>query len=394
MSMPTTGLVVPPGQSPPFAVVTSTDHAAWVIIATALGLSCVLIFGGIKTFARSSLGKGISYDEMCLAASALFAVIQSSLVLGACSRGLGKSIELVPVKNQASIQQMCYTSFVLFVISLGLSKASVVVLLGSLTPDQKHKIIFRSVIGLIVIWTIASTFAVALQCNLAHPWRTIGERCDNFLRWQIISSFDIIFELAFVFLSIYLVWSLRTSKSNKTIVVVAFGFRLPMIIAISYRLAKFDANGLTKNPMFLEDEFIIWTQTELNYSVISAIIPSLRPFVKNLSTYYGQELGGRSGYTLENSENYQLSNLGSVLRKDTQQQEGRVREDVDPDDYKFRIWANEEGRGAKKNKNAGEGSSRLWNETGGEAADGFSVGSSDSQRMIIKKDTTWTIQMD
>ncbi|EDN99057.1 hypothetical protein SS1G_13917 [Sclerotinia sclerotiorum 1980 UF-70] len=283
--MPTTGLVVPPGQSPPFAVVTSTDHSAWVIIATALGLACVLVFGGIKTFARTSLGKGVSYDEMCLVAS-------------------------------------------------------------------------------------------------------------TFLRWQIISSFDIIFELAFVFLSVYLVWSLRTSKSNKTIVVVAFGFRLPMIIAISYRLATFDINGLTKNPMFLEDEFIIWTQTELNYSVISAIIPSLRPFVKNLSTYYGQELGGRSGYTLENSENYQLSNLGSVLRKDTQQQEGRVREDVDPDDYKFRIWANEEGRGPKKHKNIGEGSSRLWKESGGEAADGLSVGSSDSQRMIIKKDTTWTIQMD
>lgn len=393
--MPTTGLVVPPGQSPPFAVVTSTDHSAWVIIATALGLACVLVFGGIKTFARTSLGKGVSYDEMCLVASTLIASIQASVILGACSKGLGKSIELVSVKNQASIQQMCYTSFVLFVISVGLSKASVVVLLGSLTPDQKHKKIFRSVIGLIVIWTIASTFAVALQCNLAHPWKTIGERCDNiFLRWQIISSFDIIFELAFVFLSVYLVWSLRTSKSNKTIVVVAFGFRLPMIIAISYRLATFDINGLTKNPMFLEDEFIIWTQTELNYSVISAIIPSLRPFVKNLSTYYGQELGGRSGYTLENSENYQLSNLGSVLRKDTQQQEGRVREDVDPDDYKFRIWANEEGRGPKKHKNIGEGSSRLWKESGGEAADGLSVGSSDSQRMIIKKDTTWTIQMD
>lgn len=69
MSMPTTGLVVPPGQSAPFAVVTSTDHSAWVIIATALGLSCLLVFIGIKAFARSSLGKGVSYDELCLVAS-------------------------------------------------------------------------------------------------------------------------------------------------------------------------------------------------------------------------------------------------------------------------------------------------------------------------------------
>lgn len=69
MSMPTTGLVVPPGQSPPFAVVTSTDHSAWIIIATALGLSCLLVFSGIKAFARTSMGKGVSYDEICLLAS-------------------------------------------------------------------------------------------------------------------------------------------------------------------------------------------------------------------------------------------------------------------------------------------------------------------------------------
>ncbi|TEY61421.1 hypothetical protein BOTCAL_0169g00260 [Botryotinia calthae] len=395
MSMPTTGLVVPPGQSAPFAVVTSTDHSAWVIIATALGLSCVLVFIGIKAFARSSLGKGISYDELCLVASTLLAAIQSSVVLGACAKGLGKSIELVSVKNQAQIEQMWYTSLLFFIISLGLSKTSVVVLLGSLTPDQKHKKIFHSVIGMMAIWTIASLFAVALQCNLAHPWKTIGQRCDNVsLRWQIISAFDIIFEIAFVTLSFYLVWGLRTSKSNKTIVVVAFGFRLPMIIAISYRLATFDVDGLTTNPMFLEDEFIVWTQSEMNYSVIAAIIPSLRPFVKNLSTYYGQELGGRSGYTLEDSENYQLSNLSSAYRNESHHRESRIREDVDPDDYKFRVWANDTGRGARKGKNPGEGCSKSWNKAVEEGTDGVSVGSSDSQRMIIKKDTTWTVQMD
>lgn len=64
--MPTTGLVVPLGQSPPFAVVTSTDHSAWIIVATALGLACVLVFCGIKAFARGSLGKEINYDEICL----------------------------------------------------------------------------------------------------------------------------------------------------------------------------------------------------------------------------------------------------------------------------------------------------------------------------------------
>lgn len=74
---------------------------------------------------------------------------------------------------------MYYTSLVFFIISLGLSKSSVVVLLASLTPDVKHQKIFRAVIGLMAAWTISSTFAVALQCNLASPWKTIGQRCEN-----------------------------------------------------------------------------------------------------------------------------------------------------------------------------------------------------------------------
>ncbi|KAI9639963.1 hypothetical protein NHQ30_011632 [Ciborinia camelliae] len=174
-----------------------------------------------------------------------------------------------------------------------------------------------------------------------------------------------------------------------------------MIIAIAYRLINFNANGMMKNPTFLEDKFIVWTQTELNYSVISAIIPSLRPFVKNLSTYYGQELGGRSGYTLEDSKNYQLSNLSSIRNHENNHQleGGRIGEEVvDPDDYKFRVWATQGGLpGAKRNITTAGGTSKLLRKSSlddGMDGDGLSVGSSDSQRMIIQKDTSWTVRMD
>ncbi|KAA8564282.1 hypothetical protein EYC84_011226 [Monilinia fructicola] len=170
-----------------------------------------------------------------------FSVIQSSVVLGACSKGFGEIDRTCLGKESgADPTDVLHKFGIVHRISRPVKIFRSCVLLGSLTPDQKHKKIFRAAIGLMVAWTISSTFAVALQCNLTYPWRTIGERCDNaLLRWQMIASFDIVFELAFVLLAVYLVWSLRTSKSNKTIVVVAFSFRLPMIIAIAYRLATF-----------------------------------------------------------------------------------------------------------------------------------------------------------
>src|SRR5271155_4676800 len=136
MSSPSTGFSVPSGQNPPFAVVTDTNHTAWIIIATALGLACVLLFSCIRIFVRCTISPGVGLDDAFLAAATvslknsvvptgllgalihrptplcadhelqIVAVIQSSILLGACSDGLGKSIELLPLVIQAKVQQV------------------------------------------------------------------------------------------------------------------------------------------------------------------------------------------------------------------------------------------------------------------------------------------------
>jgi hypothetical protein len=47
------------------------------------------------------------------------------------------------------------------------------------------------------------------------------------LRWQVISAFDIAFELCLVGMAIYLVWNVQTSLETKLTVVFSFGMRLP-----------------------------------------------------------------------------------------------------------------------------------------------------------------------
>lgn len=145
------------------------------------------------------------------------------------------------------VSQMYYVSILFFVIALGMSKLSVAFLLLRLTPQQQQRRVFQVIVALITVWTIASTVAVALQCNLSHPWILIQESCPRavllpmipicsrnckltlmqFLRWQVISAFDIAFELCLLGMSIYLVWGLRTSLENKITVVISFGMRLP-----------------------------------------------------------------------------------------------------------------------------------------------------------------------
>ena len=74
---------------------------------------------------------------------------------------------------------MYFTSNIFFVLALGLSKLSVVFLLIRITVVKEQRFVFHIVAGLIAAWTVGSTFAVALQCNLGHPWIVVGQNCSG-----------------------------------------------------------------------------------------------------------------------------------------------------------------------------------------------------------------------
>jgi len=174
------GPVVPEGQYPPFAVVTPDDQSAWILIAAALGLVCSLFFGGLRFFVRLTIDREFGLDDFILGAATVLAVIQSSIILIACSKGLGKSIDLLSLGAQNEVQGMYYASNLFFIIILGLSKISVVAFLLRLSPyKHHHKLVFKSAIVVLVAWTAGSFIAVALQCSLEHAWLSVNEDCTG-----------------------------------------------------------------------------------------------------------------------------------------------------------------------------------------------------------------------
>jgi hypothetical protein len=80
-----------------------------------------------------------------------------------------------------------------------------------------------------------------------------------------------------------------------------------IIVPIAFRLATYDPAGLTLDPTFKEVLFVVWTQVELHFSIISATIPVLRPVANNLNTSYSS-LG-----PIVSSEDYAGSSSGYKL---------------------------------------------------------------------------------
>ncbi len=157
-----------------------------------------------------------------------------------------------------------------------------------------------------------------------------------------------------------------------------------MIIIIAFRLATFDEAGLTTNPTLLQDLFVVWTQTELNYSLISATIPSLRPVMNNFNTQFGGlgQTSNHDNYGYGQPGSHPLSNLQSVTTRSVRGKSVPTF-DGNGDAYACDAWVTVEvvnDRAAKERVT-----------TGRTSGDATSYDSNDSDRMVIKKDTTFLV---
>ncbi|KAF2719685.1 hypothetical protein K431DRAFT_339875 [Polychaeton citri CBS 116435] len=363
------GSIRPIRTIPAFAPISDNENRAWIIIATALGLPMTLLSSTLGAFIRSTINRGWGPDDIALAASTAISWVQSSLILAACSKGLGTSLQEIP------LIQLYYASNLLFLVSLGLSKIS-----GFLLA------LLHIMLGLVAIWTLAALFAVAFQCGGSQPWLVASRSCGSS---TALEDFACIFELAII------------SLDNELVIVSAFTFRLGLIIVAGFRVGAFDKAGLSLDPTLLEASFICWTHTEMNYSIISTTIPSATSFFKSLSTNYGIA----HGVTSENASYAHGSRLDgkshaeSTLGKSTRRTSRKLLESIAlsciciPKDQFQGIATHDEdiiyGPGYVANA-----SSDMRDRTNSQLTDAKSFGSHDSQQMIIRKDVAFQIQCD
>ena len=95
-----------------------------------------------------------------------------------------------------------------------------------------------------------------------------------------------------------------------------------MIIVITMRLITFSERGYTTDLFFEEDYFIVWTETELAYSIISATIPTIVGVMKDLNTQFGafdhRTISASEHSHINSSEVYKMSKLKSIGNGDSE----------------------------------------------------------------------------
>lgn len=112
----------------------------------------------------------LGLDDWCIAGSTILAIGQYVAIYVGLSDGVGSSSELLDKQRAGMLGESVMTSEILFVLSLGLCKISVVFFTKRLFTKDHHKAwwVCNAALILSIAWTVMSALAVSVDCGPAH----------------------------------------------------------------------------------------------------------------------------------------------------------------------------------------------------------------------------------
>ncbi|KAK5057811.1 hypothetical protein LTR84_011812 [Exophiala bonariae] len=282
-----------------FARVTPDNHAGSLWIASLLCLVYSIMTLALRAHLR---WKMFGMDDYLAVAAVIFHVGEVAATIVGLDHGLGQSEELLSRSELAEASRSAFAAQILFMLSAAFAKASTLFLMMRLfnlsgpksqseTRSRSLYILAVTILAVVGLWALLSIVAVSVQCTVSDFILADQAQCSHqFLRWQLITAFDVATECILVIVSIMIVWPVQLLFALKCQVVLAFAFRLP-VAAISIVHLKYVSDyTISSNPGIALVPVLVLQQVQLSWSLIAATIPNLKSFVKSFSSGFGIQL--------------------------------------------------------------------------------------------------------
>ncbi|PCG93877.1 hypothetical protein PENOC_085580 [Penicillium occitanis (nom. inval.)] len=275
-------------------------------------VACVLTFVAAVCvalrFAYRSHKRDYALDDWMALAALVFAVgvlIGTILISIPSIAGAGYHITTYTVAQLDNYLKLALASDVLYNFSVAGSKASIVFFYHRIFSIDYHFRIFMRIILILIVGNclaaalglIFSDRPVQAQWNVGMPYTSINDRAF----WTSMAVVNIVLDMLILGIAQFKVWKLNMSLRRK--VLVSFVFMLgaftiiTSILRIVYLLVV-DIADLT----YTLTTAGIWTNVEMNLSIICACAPVIYSFVR-IKTNGGRSTTARSaGYNMGDSK--------------------------------------------------------------------------------------------
>lgn len=249
------------------------------------------------------------------------------------------------------LTQALYGSQLCYVVSIGLTKMSTAFFIGHLSQYAPHFRISYLLAVVSGVWTVASTILIALRGNLSRPWATydgsealvgfihipsfltlLNLNTPQYVRWIAIEAVGLVIEAALWGYSIDIVWGLQMKISKRILILCAFACRLlyiyPYLPSSSHHLTLgrlipiiairlfYLSPSENLDPTVTSILPNIFTEASLEYSIISASVTCLKPFLRPFHSGFvdiipSADSSLRSGIRAKTLETYMLGPISA-----------------------------------------------------------------------------------
>ncbi|KAF2011280.1 hypothetical protein BU24DRAFT_466011 [Aaosphaeria arxii CBS 175.79] len=330
-------VIANPEISPPQVVIV----VGWLVVAA------MVVAVGTRLATKLSMKRLLGIDDYLIIAATIIGVGQMAVTFMQAQFAL-RGLEIGD--NFEQFEKTYFSSQLLFIPVICISKLSILHSLFQITPVREHKapiIIFAAFVGMILV---AFEFATAFQC-FEPRWAVQSGQCiKQTLYWQIFGVFDILTDVFICIFPIYIVSTLQMGLKFKIVVAGVFVTRIAAIAASSCRLVYISRSHVNVEV----DAFAFWasvlnTEVEQGLSVITACVPFLKPFFESLETgmmapshglttmngAYGSGSGSRSKKSQLSNNSYKLRtniehgiNVSRRISTHSEDHEGLIKEET------------------------------------------------------------------
>ncbi|RAL12388.1 uncharacterized protein BO97DRAFT_434373 [Aspergillus homomorphus CBS 101889] len=270
-----------------------------MIILGLIFLFLPCIFVGLRVWAKWLSRRSLQADDYLIFGGLAFSVACSITQLIGSIHGLLSQHETVDSHGQPLLQdpkfltyQRCkFSSQMLGVLSLGLTKLSLLVLFRNIfAVSRAFNLASAILIAITAAWTVSFFFSNLFTC---YPITALVEEyynnncLDSLAMWYAGCITDVLIDLIIMVLPLPMVFKLQLAPKQKVAVSAVFVMGTGVIAISITRLAMYVKIGSTYLDHYTDDSYYIspivfWTNIETALAVILACLPTLRP----LWTFY------------------------------------------------------------------------------------------------------------
>ncbi|KAL2818758.1 hypothetical protein BDW59DRAFT_175096 [Aspergillus cavernicola] len=253
-----------------------------VVIA---GLVFCTICLGLRVYTKAFLLHKFGWDDISIIGAWVFAIVTQVLCLyGYEHGGIGIHIWNITPEMFLSFQKGIFAAGVVYVPSLGLAKASLIILYYRIVGQQR---IYRWVlyfIGFVVVgYSIAITFALIFACRpIAKAWNgaIVGTCVNQNGLYAATAVTNTVTDVALIIVPIPIVVSLNMPMIQKIGLFFMFVIGCATVITSVIRLVTLFPFLETDDKTYRIAWTDLWINVEANFIIICACIPFLRHFLR------------------------------------------------------------------------------------------------------------------